>query len=329
MQTRLYSDLYGLIQALCGIQFSIAESIRVKSLINRRAARVFRASNYWTRFLVVGEERYCTPAPAAVTTTVAGNGYFINTVGNTDFSLIGATPNAVFTATNTATTLTVTSVTSGTIKVGDYITGANLTVTSVQITALGTGTGGVGTYSISPNQAVITTPRTLKSFSVNDYFIATGVGAGTGKVRLSNSTVPYTETGKNSIDTFLRIFKDRPYRKASVQEYEYYVTSDGAELVSGDLNPLTAFVTYKKQLTDFYGDNTGEVTDIPAEWFHYLAHGTYADWLKAEGQQDKAALADQEAEAVLQDELIRLDENHTSGFVSSRIFTNANMQMRY
>ena len=244
MQTRLYSDLYGLIQALCGIQFSIAESIRVKSLVNRRAARVFRASNYWTRFLVVGEERYCTPAPAAVTTTVAGVGYFIAAIGNTNFTLIGASSN-----------------------------------------------------------------------TVDSYFVATGAGTGTGTVRLANSTLPYTETGKNSIDTFLRIFKEKPYRKASVQEYEYYVTSDGAELVSGDLNPLTAFVTYKKQLTDFYGDNTGEVTDIPAEWFHYLAHGTYADWLKAEGQQEKAALADQEAEAVLQDELIRLDENHTSGFV--------------
>ena len=328
MQTRLYSDLYGLIQALCGIQFSIAESIRVKSLINRRAARVFRASNYWTRFLVVGEERYCTPAPVAATTTVSGSGYFIATVGTTDYSSIGATANAVFTASVATTVLTVTAVTSGTIQVGDYITGSGLTTGGVQITALGTGRGGVGTYTISPTQATLTS-RTFKSFSVDSYFVATGVGTGNGTVRVADSTIPYTETGKDSIDTFLRIFKDRPYRKAFVQEYEYYVTSDGSELVSGDLNPLTAFVTYKKQLTDFYGDNTGEVTDIPAEWFHYLAHGTYADWLKAEGQQDKAALADQEAEAVLQDELIRLDENHTSGLVSSRIFTNANMQMRY
>jgi hypothetical protein len=100
-------------------------------------------------------------------------------------------------------------------------------------------------------------------------------------------------------------------------------------LVSGSLNPLTAFVTYKKQLTDIYGDNTSEISDVPAEWFHYLAHGTYADWLKSEGQQEKAAMADAEAEAVLQDEMIRLDENHTSGLVSNRIFTNANMQMRY
>lgn len=326
MQTRLYSDLYGLIQALCGIQFSIAESIRVKSLINRRAARVFRASNYWTRFLVVGEERYCTPPPDF--STVAGNGYFIATVGTTDYSSIGATANAVFTASVATTVLTVTAVTSGTIQVGDYITGSGLTTAGVQITAHGTGRGGVGTYTISPTQATLAS-RTFKSFSVDSYFVATGALTGNGTVRVADSTIPYDETDKDAIDTFLRIFVQKPYRKASAQEFDYYVTSDGAELVAGDLNPLTAFVTYKKQLTDFYGDNTGEIADIPAEWFHYLAHGTYADWLKAEGQQDKAALADQEAEAVLQDELIRLDENHTSGFVSNRIRTNANMQLRW
>jgi len=72
-----------------------------------------------------------------------------------------------------------------------------------------------------------------------------------------------------------------------------------------------------------------DATSVPAEWFQYLAHGTYADYLRAEGQQEKAALADQEAEALLMDELIRLDENHTSGFVSNRIRTNANMQLRW
>lgn len=328
MQTRLYSDLYGLIQALCGIQFSIAESIRVKSLINRRAARAFRASNYWTRFLVVGEERYATSAPAAVTTTVAGVGYFIASVGITDYSAIGLPANSVFTASIATNVLTVTAVTSGTIKVGDYLFGTGF-VSPIQITAFGTGSGKVGTYTISPTQGSPVTSRTFKTFTNDTYFVATGAGTGSGTVRLANSTVPYSETGRNSVDTFLRIFKEKPYRTSSVQEYDYYVTASGAELVAGDLNPLTAFATYKRQFTDFYGDNNGEIADIPAEWFHYLAHGTYADWLKAEGQQEKAALADQEAEAVLQDELIRLDENHTSGLVSSRIFTNANMQMRY
>jgi hypothetical protein len=330
MQTRLYSDLFGLIQAMLGVSFSVVEAIRVKALVNRRAQIAYRASNYWTRFLKVGEERYCTPEPVAATTTTTGNGYFIETVGNTDYNLIGATASAVFTGSISTTTLTVSATTSGTISVGDFITitGAGLTTAGVQITALGTGRGGVGTYTISPTQSSLSN-RIFKSFAVGSYFVATGVGTGTGTVRPANSTIPYTETGLSPVDTFLRVFKQAPYAASSVQEFDYTVTSGGAKLVSGDLNPLTAFVTYKAQFTDVYGDNTGEVSDVPAEWFQYLAHSTYSDYLRAEGQQERASIAAAEADLVLQDELIRLDENHTSGFVSNRIRTNANMQLRW
>ena len=204
MQTRTYADLFSLIQALCGVVFASIETPRIKALINRRALRAYRATNYWPRFLKIGEQRV---------------------------------------------------VTSG--------------------------------------------------------------------------VVPFTESGLDSIDTFLRVHKQAPYVTASVQEYDIMVTANGATLVVGDLDPSEAFVTYKAQLTDTYGDGSGETTAIPAEWFQYLAHGTYADYLRAEGQQEKAALADQEAEGLLQDELIRIDEQHTLQLVANRVFTNANMQMRY
>lgn len=204
MQTKTYAELFALIQALCGVVFASIETPRIKALINRRALRAYRATNYWPRFLKIGEQRV---------------------------------------------------VTSG--------------------------------------------------------------------------VVPFTESGLDSIDTFLRVHKQSPYVTASVQEYDIMVTASGATLVCGDLDPSEAFVTYKAQLTDTYGDGSGETTAIPAEWYQYLAHGTYADYLRAEGQQEKAALADQEAEGLLQDELIRIDEQHTLQMVANRIFTNANMQMRY
>ena len=258
MQTRTYADLFSLIQALCGVVFASIETGRIKALINRRASRAYRSSNYWTRFLKIGEERYLSSDPIASTAIVSGSGYFIATVGNTDFTLIGSSAN-----------------------------------------------------------------------TVGEYFVATGAGTGTGTARPALGYVPYAETGKSSVDTFLRFFKQAPYIASSVQEFDYTVTAEGATLVAGDLNPSTAFLTYKAQLSDTYGDGAGETSSVPAEWFQYLAHGTYADYLRAEGQQEKAALADQEAEALLTEELIRLDENHTSGFVSNRIRTNANMQLRW
>jgi len=204
MQTRTYAELLSLIQSLCGVVFATLELGRIKALINRRALRAYRSTNYWPRFLKIGEER-------AVTSDV----------------------------------------------------------------------------------------------------------------------VPYTESGKSSIDTYLRIHVQAPYVTTSVQEYDIMVTSDGAKLVAGNTAPTSAFVTYKAQLSDTYGDGAGESTSIPAEWFQYMAHGTYADYLRAEGQQEKAALADQEADMLLQEEMIRIDEQHTLQLVANRIFTNANMQMRY
>lgn len=64
--------------------------------------------------------------------------------------------SAIFTGSISTTTLTVTSVLSGTIAVGQAIFGNNVSQNTV-ITALGTGTGGVGTYTVSNSQTVAST----------------------------------------------------------------------------------------------------------------------------------------------------------------------------
>ena len=206
MQTKNYTtDLLPLIKALCGIEFSSIELPRVKAMVNSRAKRAFRASDYWPRFLVVGEERV---------------------------------------------------VTSG--------------------------------------------------------------------------VVPWTEATLDTIDTFLRIQRTEPFVEASAQDFDFTVRLSGAVLVDGSLNSTSAFVTYKSYNSSVYGDGTnGTQVLIPDEWFEYLAHGVYSDWLRAEGQMEKAALADLEASDKLTDELLRVDEMGSPNLVSSRYRTNANMQGRW
>ena len=60
---------------------------------------------------------------------------------------------AVVTGTIAGTTLTVSAVASGTLAVGQIISGVDVTA-STTITALGTGTGGTGTYTVSASQTV-------------------------------------------------------------------------------------------------------------------------------------------------------------------------------
>ena len=69
---------------------------------------------------------------------------------------------ATFTGSISTTTLTVDSVLSGTIAVGQAIFGNGIAQNTV-ITALGTGTGGTGTYTVSDSQTVATT--TINSVS--------------------------------------------------------------------------------------------------------------------------------------------------------------------
>jgi len=87
---------------------------------------------------------------------------------------ISAPSSAIFTGSISTTTLTVTSVQSGTIAVGQAIFGQGIAQNTV-ITALGTGTGGTGTYTVSDSQTVTSTVIN----SVASPAIVTGAISGT------------------------------------------------------------------------------------------------------------------------------------------------------
>jgi hypothetical protein len=70
-----------------------------------------------------------------------------------------STEDAVVTGSVATTVLTVTAVTSGTLAVGQIITGTNV-LPGTRIAALGTGTGGTGTYTVSQSQTVASTTIT-------------------------------------------------------------------------------------------------------------------------------------------------------------------------
>ena len=98
-----------------------------------------------------------------VTLLLPGNG--TNGAQNNLFLDSGTAGDAVFTASITGTTMTVSAVTSGTIYVGCLITGTGVTANTT-ITALGTGTGGVGTYTVSQSQTVVSTTITSDGFPI-------------------------------------------------------------------------------------------------------------------------------------------------------------------
>ena len=94
----------------------------------------------------------------------------------------------------------------------------------------------------------------------------------------------------------------------------------------------SAFVTYKKELADLptTWNLTGEKTtqEIPLEFFYYVAHATYADFLRMDGQHDKAMAEEQVANKYLATELEKTDQIMNNNTVKKRFNTYVSNQSR-
>ena len=199
--------------------------------------------------------------PTLAGSFITGTTYTIVSVGTTNFILIGASANTVgtiFTATGagsgtgsakktppsigtaiavssgtgqfdsatvtgsiSGTTLTVTAVTSASLKLGDALFGINIgygsSAVNTQITALGTGSGGTGTYTVNNSQtaasgtivarAAVTSVTSATAYDVSrtpttrltsSAFVCGGVCA--FMFDNSGSNTQFTFTGVNSGD---------------------------------------------------------------------------------------------------------------------------------
>ena len=141
----------------------------------------------------------------------------------------------------------------------------------------------------------------------------------------SGNVVPYTESNKNNIGEFIRIHRTQAFQKNSALEYDFYVDANGANIlnITND-NDLTAFVTYKKELPLFNSSST----DIPAEFFHYLAHGAYADFLRMDGQHGKALTEEQLAQGYIDSQLEQIDIRNNNNSINKKFSTYVNRQSR-
>lgn len=258
MQEVTYTSIYDQVKALAGVtDFTSQEQTLITTLVNRRARLAYEASDFWPRWLVVGESRNYKTTTVSAGNFVIGYTYTILTIGSTPTNW----------------------------------------------TSIGAQTATVGTV-----------------------FVATGVGTGNGTATLNSNIIPYSQAGLSTIDTYLRIHKSyQPFYQYSSVEVEYYVDSQGAHVV-GDTAPTTStFVTYKK---DWDGPYTTASTNIPEEWKEYLGHGTYADFLRLDAQNEKALVEEKVAEGILQDQLMKVDVTRSVGILAHRISTHASRAYR-
>jgi hypothetical protein len=139
------------------------------------------------------------------------------------------------------------------------------------------------------------------------------------------STIPYAEAGKNTIYEWIRIHRTQPFLRKSALEFNFYVDSNGAHILNlTTADATSAFVTYKKELSQF----TANSTNIPGEWFAFMAHTAYADFLRMDGQHDKALNEEQVAQSYIAMELEKVDNMMNNNTALKRFSTYINRQAR-
>lgn len=149
-----------------------------------------------------------------------------------------------------------------------------------------------------------------------------------GEARAASSNViPFDQATLNSIDTFLRVYDQQPYLTNSVDEFEFVVTNNGAQVLSNTDSLTTFYVDYKKRWDGDYNSTTNQ--NVPLEFFHYAAHATFADFLRYDGQNDKAQAEEGYAESLLVLELENAMNQRNANRVASRFRSHATSQARF
>jgi hypothetical protein len=151
----------------------------------------------------------------------------------------------------------------------------------------------------------------------------TAIGESVTLLTADDNTIQTYGTGKdlaNDSNVVFRIHKSDPTDTRYPEEYTYVsiLNSGGYPSVKiinpTVLNSTDVFVTYRKDLESVvtdggaytsgsFGDESGDNPNIPYQFFEYCAFGAYADFLRGDGQTEKAQVEDQNSELILVSEI--------------------------
>ncbi len=332
MQTRTYGELFKLIKSLAGVSsFTAEEQNDISRFINRRFFQAYNESPIWVRYLVTGEKRAVSNFKESTKYfTVLGkdqNGInfyldtadknygYVRSIGTGDKYWAAIVTDTVFTTNPITGVITYSSSTDDAVQ--DY-TGTNYLDDSVydspeKVKAWrGSGLGG--------------TAATAKTFDSVNLVQFTSLS-----LPILNSAV--TSLSLQTIGEFIRIHRTEPYLSRGADEYDFIVTEDGAEILNFDNSSTTtgyAYVTYKKPFTAFTTSSNYEAATekVPEEFFAFIAHTAYADFLRMDGQHQKALLEEQTAKGALDLQLERNDIISNNNNANMRFSTYVNRQSR-
>ena len=134
-----------------------------------------------------------------------------------------------------------------------------------------------------------------------------------------------------NIGDFVRIHRNQAFLNLSSPEYDFSVDLDGANILNiRNTEDSSAYVTYKREFTPFTvtSDFYNSTVEVPGEFFNFIAHAVYADFLRVQNRQQEAIAEEQVAQTYLAQELEKIDIRNNNNTVNKRFSTYVNRQSR-
>ena len=336
MQTRSYKDLFRLITSMIGTGGELAasgtEDTQVADFINRRFQQAFDTSQEWPRYLVTSEERRIiglTIENAAGTgaSDINGDYYILGTQksGGSSHAKVGSTVYFKTTGSDDG------SVIDSGAAIFEQQSGTNLWTINTDASA---GRSSDGSINVSSAGTVRYTEDNTIDHTSAPYEVTvwgTSNSASGRPTVLQKQAIPYTETNRNNIGDFNRIHRKTPFINNSSVEYDFSVDIDGANILNiPNTEDSSAYVTYKRECTPFTvtSDFYNSTVEVPGEFFNFIAHAVYADFLRVQNRQEQAIAEEQVAQTYLALELEKIDIRNNNNPVNKRFSTYVNRQSR-
>lgn len=301
MTTLPYADLLAQVEALAGASLATPEQARVKIFANRRARKAHRECDYWPHLLYVGEERI-----------VSDKGFL--TVAQTELQTIDKIirihaedpfkSQAVYEYTEYYEA-------NGGIQIAGYQAAEHTVVTGYAVTGCDNPEYD-GEYNFNAALSTTLSPVYVDTNNANNLLYDIGVQVW---------VLGYVASGQYWTSGFATY--------ATPDLVPAWSTVGGATGIPAVTVSITysAFITYLAGIPATYGDGSGEESDVPEPWFEYMAQGAYCDWLRSDGQTEKAMTEEVIAESLLNQQLEKISRSNGNQVVT-RMMSHGTKQAR-
>ena len=310
------------------------EDTQVADFINRRFQQAFDTSPVWPRYFVNSEARDIISLN--ISGLGAGSSSDFSSQVNGNYILVGqdsgssgavAGTNVYYNpaqGTKSATTINSTIIFKRlSTNRWEIHEGTDVNIAADSSVSVDVGTGSTVLFEADTNKK--DNPSEVTTWTLTATLVS-----GTPLI-VDEQLIPYAQTGKNTIGDFNRIHRKRAFLNKSAIEYEFFVDLNGANILNiTSTTDNEAFVSYKKQFTPFTvtSDFYNSTVEVPGEFFNFIAHAVYADFLRVQNRQEQAIAEEQIAQTYLAQELEKIDIRNNNNTVNKRFSTYVNRQSR-